>query len=286
MAPSPQGSPRSADTHWLSLRRDRETGIETIRAHFTGHAYDLHDHEEVLVGYTESGVQRFRCRRSLQTSTPGHAILIEPGEVHDGHSPRDEGFTYAMLYLPQPWLQAQAEALTGSRLSGFGATLAEDPHLVCAIASACVALHENHGRLARDGALDRLVEHLSAGRREAAEDRRRAAPGPGLVRARDVLRDRFADDIGVVELARLSGLDRFQLSRQFRRSFGLSPHAWLVQTRLKEARRRLAQGEPPAAVAAEVGFSDQSHLGRWFRRAYRMTPAHYRALCTNVPDRA
>ncbi|MFP3608152.1 AraC family transcriptional regulator, partial [Paraburkholderia sp. SIMBA_053] len=32
------------------------------------------------------------------------------------------------------------------------------------------------------------------------------------------------------------------------------------------------------------GFSDQSHLGRWFHRAYRMTPAAYRRMCTNVPD--
>jgi len=33
-----------------------------------------------------------------------------------------------------------------------------------------------------------------------------------------------------------------------------------------------------------VGFADQSHLGRWFRRAYGLTPAAYRDLCTNVPD--
>jgi AraC-like DNA-binding protein len=46
----------------------------------------------------------------------------------------------------------------------------------------------------------------------------------------------------------------------------------------------LAHGAPPATVAASCGFADQSHLGRWFRRAYRMTPAAYRARCTGVPD--
>ncbi|MEK6291998.1 MAG: helix-turn-helix domain-containing protein, partial [Paraburkholderia tropica] len=54
--------------------------------------------------------------------------------------------------------------------------------------------------------------------------------------------------------------------------------------RLRAARRLLAAGRTPAQVAAEVGFADQSHLGRWFRRAYRMTPAAYRRMCTNVPD--
>jgi transcriptional regulator GlxA family with amidase domain len=37
-------------------------------------------------------------------------------------------------------------------------------------------------------------------------------------------------------------------------------------------------------VAATCGFADQSHLGRWFRRAYGLTPAAYRTCCTGVPD--
>jgi AraC-like DNA-binding protein len=46
----------------------------------------------------------------------------------------------------------------------------------------------------------------------------------------------------------------------------------------------LARGDLPVDVAASLGFADQSHLGRWFQRAYRITPAHYRKLCTNLPD--
>ncbi len=89
---------------WLELRRDDETGIESVNAHFQGHAYDPHDHDEMLVGVTQQGLQRFHCHRSLHTSRPGRAMLIEPGAVHDGHAPQAEGFTYAMLYLPQRWV--------------------------------------------------------------------------------------------------------------------------------------------------------------------------------------
>lgn len=91
-------------TDWLELRRDDETGIESVNAHFQGHAYDPHDHDEMLVGVTQQGLQRFNCHRSLHTSRPGRAMLIEPGAVHDGHAPQAEGFTYAMLYLPQRWV--------------------------------------------------------------------------------------------------------------------------------------------------------------------------------------
>ena len=68
-------------------------------------------------------------------------------------------------------------------------------------------------------------------------------------------------------------------------AFGIAPHAYLVQLRLARARQLLASGQPPARVAMTLGFADQSHMGRWFRRAYGLTPAHYRRRCSNLPDR-
>jgi transcriptional regulator, AraC family len=85
-----------------------------------------------------------------------------------------------------------------------------------------------------------------------------------------------------MSLSRLAGIDRFKLTRQFKQAFGQSPHAYLVRLRLRSARVLLAQGIEPVQVAAQVGFADQSHLGRWFQRAYRMTPASYQRQCTNV----
>lgn len=271
---------------WISIQREQETGIETIRAHFTGHAYDPHDHDDYLVGVTEQGFQEFHCRHRLLTSTPGRVILIEPGEVHDGHSAQAGGYTYSMLYLPQALVSRLLVSLRPRRAAGglrFASTLRDDPGLAGAILSAFGVFRGGEGRLARDLCLDRLLLQLAGHRLEAQE--RISGPLPPVVRrARDVLHAHFADDLGIDELAAVVGLDRFQLSRMFRRHLGLSPHAYLVQLRLKLARRLLSAGWSPADAAAEVGFADQSHLGRWFRRAYRVTPAAYRSACTNVPD--
>ncbi|WP_372398054.1 AraC family transcriptional regulator [Azospirillum sp. HJ39] len=270
---------------WMAVRRDAETGVETIRAHFHGHAYDLHDHDELLVGVTEQGVQAFRCRRRLHTSTPGRVILIEPGEAHDGHSPGEDGFTYAMLYMPVPLLAASGQALglPAGFPFGFRDTLADDPGLAAAIRSAFLALHGGEGRLARDLSVDRLAARL-AGHLAPPPERKPLRPDRAAALARELLHARMAEDVGLEALAAAAGVDRFRLNRAFRAAFGLSPHAYLVRLRLRAARRRLAAGEAPAPVAAAVGFADQSHLGRWFRRAYGLTPAAYRDLCTNVPD--
>lgn len=273
--------------HWLVARRDAETGIEGLRAHFNGHAYDPHAHDDLLIGYTEQGVQRFQCRRSLHTSVPGRAILIEPGALHDGHAPEASGFTYAMLYLPQAWVEHAAQGLNLPGMRGveasFDQTLVEDRHLVHAIQQAFIAIYAQEGRLARDQALDHLLMQLSGQLSSESKASALVMP-PAMLRVRDVLHEQMDGDVGLDELVAIAGIDRFRLTRLFKRTFGTSPHAYLVQLRLRAARRLLAAGHRPAQVAAIVGFSDQSHLGRWFHRAYRMTPAAYRQMCTNVPD--
>ncbi|MDU3818588.1 MAG: AraC family transcriptional regulator [Pantoea sp.] len=270
---------------WVHLQRDSETGIESVHAHFCGHAYDPHDHDEMLVGVTQKGLQRFNCHRTLHTSSPGQVILIEPGAVHDGHAPDPEGFTYSMLYLPQRWLSAALERRGLGDISVLQAvfrhTLTEDRLLNMAIQQAFNAVHNGEGRLARDQGLDRLIDLLSRHLNAASPVFTDKATHQ-MCRVRDYLHDAMAQDIGLDDLARYAGIDRFRLTRQFQKAFGQSPHAYLVRLRLRNARALLAQGIHPARVAAQVGFADQSHLGRWFRRAYRMTPAAYQQHCTNV----
>lgn len=274
---------------WLAFARDAASGVEAVRAHFSGHAYDPHFHDQVLIGVTEQGVQQFRCRRAVHRSTPGRVILIAPGETHDGMAPDAAGFTYSMLYLDPARLAEAAAECTGRRgadgIYDFAATLADDKALAAAILAAQRAIAAGEMIALRDAALDRVVEFLvrhvglpasTGGNAPAAARRAREAI--------DALLDET--DLGLERLAGLAGTDRFRLARAFRLAYGLPPHAYIVSRRLCTARALLARGLRPAEVAAAAGFADQSHLGRWFRRAYGITPAGYRRICTNVPDRA
>src|SRR5690606_41927249 len=56
---------------------------------------------------------------------------------------------------------------------------------------------------------------------------------------------------------------------------GLPPHAYLNSVRIRQARRLLRAGVRPAEVAAEVGFTDQAHLSRHFKRVVGVPPAAY-----------
>ena len=276
--------------HWVDLNQDRDTGIETLRARFQGHthAYDAHWNDSYLVGVTEQGVQQFNCRRTRYQSLAGNVFLLEPGEIHDGDAPTDGGFTYRTIYLDPHWLERELSALfeeapAGSQLS-FATTLATDPRLAQATSAAFQAIHTQELRIVRQSALDRLFDSLT----DHLHWRARYRDDPRLPRvaqvAREYLHAHLQHDLSLDEVAAVCGVDRFRLTRAFKAAYGLPPHAYLVQLRVAKARQLLSRGETPANVAMTLGFADQSHLGRWFVRAYGLTPAAYRKRCSNLPD--
>jgi AraC-like DNA-binding protein len=273
---------------WLDFARDAQSGTEAVRAQFHAHAYDPHFHDQVLVGVTEQGVQQFRCRRQTHRSTPGRLIFMEPGETHDGEATAAEGFTYAMLYFEPHWLRETASLYagreTGETVFHFPRTLDDDAALARAVRMARRQIANPDSRMACEAALDHVVALLA--QRFAGAPAETAAQAPRVAKlAREAMDAGFDHDLGLEDLAQAAGTDRFRLTRAFSAAYGLSPHAYLVQRRLNRARLLLSRGETPASAAAATGFADQSHMGRWFRRAFGMTPAAYRRICTNLPDR-
>jgi len=100
---------------------------------------------------------------------------------------------------------------------------------------------------------------------------------PSVAKAVRVLDDRPESSISLGELAKLSGVSRYQLLRGFAREMGITPHAYLLQRRVRNAQRLLKAEHAPAEAAAEAGFADQSHMTRVFVRQLGITPARYRA---------
>src|ERR1700744_2625549 len=98
LMPQPRAGASAPQDH-IRLVRDNASGVEAIEARFAAHAYDLHCHDDWLVGVTDQGVQDFFCRGARRRSTPGRVILIEPEEAHDGQAGGPDGFAYSMLYL-------------------------------------------------------------------------------------------------------------------------------------------------------------------------------------------
>ena len=102
-------------------------------------------------------------------------------------------------------------------------------------------------------------------------------PKSKLRQVTEYIHDNLNQDLPLVELAQMTGLSASRFKCLFKQSTGLSPHQYVIQQRVEQAKRLLGTTALTIReVALEAGFADQSHLARLFRRIMGRTPKEYR----------
>jgi len=110
-------------------------------------------------------------------------------------------------------------------------------------------------------------------------------PARHLLRARDLADRRYAEPLDVDALARAAGLSRAHFSREFRRTFGESPHAYLLTRRLERAAALLRSTDHSVAeVCFSVGLQSLGSFTTSFTRTFGMSPTAYRAAFPPAAD--
>ena len=103
-------------------------------------------------------------------------------------------------------------------------------------------------------------------------------PARHLLRAKDLADARYAEPLAVNELAGAAGLSRAHFSREFRRAFGESPHAYLLTRRLERAAALLRTTDRSVAdICFSVGLQSVGSFTTSFARTYGVSPTTYRA---------
>ncbi|EPH42194.1 AraC family transcriptional regulator [Streptomyces aurantiacus] len=254
--------------------------LDLLTARFDRHRYAPHYHEEFTVGVCVGGSEIIDYRGGRLDVGPGAVVVLAPGEPHTGRPGPGGGYAYRAMY---PSVDLFAD---GARtLPHFREAVVDDPQLAAALRAAHTGLSTGRDPLTALAAEARLTELFTTLARRHADVRPRRdgdrAPVPGAAAVARAVRDRLADNVlsppTLTELATELGLSRYQLLRAFRTTTGMPPYAWLAQHRVTRARGLLEGGLRPAAVAGLVGFADQAHLTRWFRRVVGVTPAAYRS---------
>ncbi len=269
---------------WIALAPDHEAaqGLQRIEAQFAGHGYDPHRHDTYSFGCTLSGVQSFDYRGARRDSVPGCTIVLHPDEVHDGRAGTNAGFRYRMLYV-EPRLIRDALGGQATALPFVQAGVANDPILSKAVAAALADLSRPLEPLELDQLILDLSEailRLDPGAQSARNNKNVSSSDQAVETAREFLEVEAARQVRSSELEKITGLERHELSRQFRRRLGTSPYRYLIQRRVLLARKKIAEDEALNEIALCCGFADQSHMTRTFRNAFGMSPGRWRQLLT------
>ena len=251
---------------------------DVLHARFVRHAYSRHTHDEYVVGLIETGVQRFDLERAVHYAPAGSIFLINPGESHAGGSGLPDGYVYRTFYPPENLIRAAAAEFgaTSTVLPSFAKPVITDQQLYDVLLAFHRSLADPASTLEQETHLRHAITLLVRRHTEAGSSSwRLAGATPAIRRARQYLDESYGRDVSLSELARVCGLSPFHLARAFTAQFGLPPHAYLNNLRVTHAKRMIRAGTSLAEVAYAVGYCDQSHLNRRFKRIVGVTPSQY-----------
>jgi len=264
----------TSEVHVVKQYRSALRGVEAYSLR-TELAFPRHSHDQFGIGVMVEGAQRSWSLIGQVEAGAGDVIMVNPGEMHDG-SPLEEGpRSWRMLYF-EPSLVQQSLAGQPAGGSEIIHPAVKDRHLADRFAALFQAVtSQGVSALQCDEAL--LLTLLEAADRHMARSLRKPSTPACVTRARQWLDDTIDANTTLADLAAMTGVSRFQLLRSFVRETGVTPHAYLLQRRVGLAKPLLASGHSLAAVAYQLGFADQSHFTRAFRRQFGVTPGQYRA---------
>jgi AraC-like DNA-binding protein len=255
--------------------------LEMLSASYSNHSFPRHWHETYVIQVVEQGINEFICEGQTWTAPKGSIVIINPSEVHTGHSIGNDTLKYRSFY---PSAELFSDVLSqlnhpARRDVFFPSCVVTDPGL------AGLILRAHNKAESEDLSVEAhslLLWAMSELAMKCSDQQFVLKPvkteNVSILRARDYIQDHFSDNITLNQLADVSGLSSFHFLRMFQKAFGLPPHEFVRNVRIERARALLKKGHPIAVVAGETGFYDQSHFNRHFKRIMGLTPGQYRLL--------
>lgn len=257
------------------LRHPSLPGLELLVANASTGNWRMF-HERYLICGCTSVATSWVYRRKTHFIEDGITAFMEPGEIHRVVAKKRPSYFLA-LFIDSDHFIKLAEKSGVPGVPHFRVAEVSSPSMLQSLTRLSSLLQEGAAEL-------QLQSHLALLLYQALDQTESRPPahelsGPALsrslARAKDLLEERFNESIALDDLANCAALSRFHLLRSFAKQFGLPPHAYQVQIRVKNACQLLRAGMPCVTVASSVGFADQSHFARHFKRIMGVTPSVY-----------
>ena len=241
--------------------------------------YALHTHRHWSIGAITGGESSFLYRTDQYHVSAGTLVLMNPEWPHACNPIDNQPWAYLMLYVDTAWLtrlRFEAGLLPSEDWQDLDTAVITDPRQYqdyCTMAD-CL-LDPGRDLLEKQS---RVAEYLLDLMQSLAEAPARGIPRPSgtLAAVAQYLDSHCTDEVSLDDLCGLSGYSPGHLVRAFRQSYGLTPHAYLINRRIQHGQSELKRGVSIADAALNAGFADQAHFQRTFKRVVAATPNQYR----------
>lgn len=261
------------------IRNSQLKNVELRFSHYRQHAFNKHTHDTYSIGLVREGQTEFFCHNRTEIIGSGEIALINPGEVHACNPKYNSALTYYMLYIEPNLIQDISVALSvrNNSATEFATPIVSDNWLYRGLTALSLTIIKAQSALEVETILYQTLAEVIRRYGNIASPKPASRPGAGQTMevGRAYLMENLAQNVSLQEVAAHTGLSPFHFLREFRKRYGLPPHAYQLQQRVNVAKRLLAKNKSIAHVATEVGFADQSHFTRKFKSFVGATPRQY-----------
>lgn len=241
-------------------------------------ALPFHFHDSYQFDVMLAGTRAYRLRHGIHIGAPGRLCVMHPGEGH-AVTLAGEACSFRTMNVDPERLLEACENITGRReLPTFDFEIRDEATVELFLAAH--SMIESGQRLEADCALTAFLGDLVARNAGSRGWLRGAGSHAQLRRACDYIEAHLTESISLETLTAAAGISKYYLVRRFTQAYGLPPHCYQIRLRIARARELLAGALPVKHVSVELGFTDQSHFGRHFRKATGLTPAEYQRRVT------
>ena len=252
--------------------------IEMRLADASSACYGTHSHDEVSFGVIDAGRARYQNRQHSHAINAGHTVMMNPGDAH-ACNPAEGEWSYRMLFIDARWLgQLQAEIFQcqGQDYLSFPGPVADSQHFYQIFSELFLSLQQPESGLA-EGLLMEYLANCYAGMAKPATEPEKLA-SKSVQQVREMILDQLDCNLSLDSFSSETGLSRYHLLRSFKKVYGQSPHAWQLDQRINAAKRLLREGTSLSDTALQLGFTDQAHFQRNFKKRLAVTPKRYQSF--------
>jgi AraC-like DNA-binding protein len=251
--------------------------IEMRQASSSSACYHPHSHEEFSFGVIDAGEAVYINKDNSYTIKAGDTVTINPDEVHSCN-PKQGQWSYRMLFIDSEWIRQLQSEMLGYELDNFEPFINHyetDPAYFNDFNPLFLQLMNQSDVLKSETLLIEFLERCFHADRLLQRSDKTSYKKHSLTDVKALINEQLDQQFSLDDLARQAGLSRYHFLRCFKQQFGLSPHAFLLDKRIQKAKRLLQSGKSILDTSLALGFNDQSHFQRNFKKRLAITPKQY-----------